>query len=354
MTRGITRRRYLHALLAAAASAAVCRAERPLVPVKARLPANLTSVPVRAIPIHAGADMQSPVVVTSLAVDPAGQWLAVAGDDHSIRLFELSTLVETHVLEGHRDLIRSLAFGPEGRLLASAGNDGQLMLWDCRETFRPIQKMSTVPALACVRFSTQGTELAAVGFDKRVFLSGKQNRPNVRCDSRDLRSVAYRDDDALLAAGGHAGRLHLIDPQIGENLGSYPVHRGRVQAIVFQRDSNLAVTVGDDGHVVIFDTKARTVLRRIAVTTGCLFAVARLDSQRVAVAGSDNAIRIVNIDEGTIEHRLEGHQGSIASLACFGGHLFSGSFDATLRRWSVGDLSKSRQRIAEADPAIDR
>jgi hypothetical protein len=55
-----------------------------------------------------------------------------------------------------------------------------------------------------------------------------------------------------------------------------------------------------------------------------------------------------------VVQKLEGHTGSVSTLAASGGLLFSGSYDATLRRWSIGDIQASSQRIAEGDPRIDR
>ena len=289
-------------------------------------------MPVRSIQIEGlQASVDTRVVVTSIAVDPTGERLAVAGDDHTIRILNAATLVQTDLLEGHRDLIRTLAFNPSGQVLASAGNDGQLILWDCQNSFEELRRLAAAPALTCVRFSPAGSVLAAVGFDSRVFFIGKEQGRDVRCDSKDLRAVAFRDDDRVLAVGGRTGNLHLFDPREGEPLGIYPVHRGRIHGIYFQRDSNLAITVGEDGYVNVFDSMNRTVKHRIAVTTGRIFTVAHVDSQRVAVAGSDNSIRIVNTDTGKVEHRLEGHQGSIAALASSGGQLFSGGYDATLK-----------------------
>jgi WD40 repeat protein len=185
-------------------------------------------------------------------------------------------------------------------------------------------------------------------------LIGKDPRPELTCDCKDLRAVAFRDDGRVLAVGGRTGTIHLFDPRDAQPLGNYPVHRGRIHGIIFQHDSNLAITVGEDGYASVLDSMNGTVTQRIAVTTGKLFAVAPVDSQRVAVAGSDNSIRIVNIDSGTVENRLEGHQGSISSLASSAGQLFSGGYDATLKRWSIGELSQSQQRIAEVDPSFDR
>jgi WD40 repeat protein len=297
-----------------------------------------------------------PAVVTAIAIDPRGQFVAAAGDDFKIQILEISNLHPVATLAGHRDVIRSLAFDPAGNRLASAGNDGQLILWQRDQTFRIEQQMQGTPALACVRFSADGNEIAAVGFASEVFLigRGKRETPQFRCGCRDLRAVAYRDDNRLLAAAGRSGDLHLFDPLGGQMIGDHPLHTDRIHGLVFHRQANTVVCAAEDGSVSVFDTQQQQLLHRIPVTTGRLFAIALLNSQLVAVAGSDNVIRVVNTDEGVVVRELAGHTGSVSALAAGGGVLFSGSYDATLRRWPVGDFEQSASRIAEGDPRLDR
>ena len=357
MSIGISRRRWLMSAAAATAWVSPSLAETPLTEAKVLIANGAFPVPSRTVRLHAtGSDDATRIVVTAIAADPTGELLAVAGDDHEIRIMKASTLSLVKTLPAHRDVIRTLAFDSLGQRLASAGNDGQLILWDCENSFRIVQRMQGTAALTCVRFSASGSELAAVGFDNDVFIIGRsvQPRPVFQCDCKDLRAVAYRDDDRVLAVAGRSGDLHLFDPQSGQLLSEHTLHHGRIHGIAFHRDSDLVVCVGEDGYVSVFDTENEVIRQRIHVTTGKLYAVAVTDSQRVAVAGSDNTIRVVNTDSGQVEANLTGHDGTVATLAASGGMLFSGGFDASLRRWSLGELPQTRQRIAEGDPRIDR
>ena len=315
-----------------------------------------------AIPVASRSVQLAPVVsqlartvITAVSADPRGQLVAVAGDDHAIRILDATSLRTVKTLEGHRDLIRTLAFDRQGEKLVSAGNDGQLIVWDRDGNFRILQRMSGTPAIACVRFSPAGNEMAAVGFDRKVYLIGRGRKPSpaLQCDCSDLRAVAYRDDNEMLAVAGRSGDLHLFDPDSGKLLGEHTIHRGRIHAMEFQRDSNLLISVAEDGTIAVFDTKQQRMLRQIPVTSGKLFAVAVLDSRQVAVAGSDNDIRVIDVESKQHTHTLAGHHGSVAALSASGNILFSGGFDATLRRWSLTEL-RDQERIAGSDPTVDR
>ncbi len=312
-------------------------------------------LPLASKSIQLTASAAKPPVVTAIAVDPRGELIAAAGDDHLIRILSAGSLTPIETLSGHRDLIQTIAFDPSGSRLASAGNDGQLMIWDRDTRFGLLNRISRMPALRCVAFSPDGDEIAAVGFDADVYVMrwGESSLHKLRCNGTDLRAVAYRDDGRRLAVAGRSGELTLFDLSNGSH-SSHLIHEGRIHGIAFHYHTNRAVCVADDGHVSVFDTREETLVHRVPVSTGKLFAVAVLNSQLVAVAGSDNVIRIVNTDDGTLVRRVEGHRGSVSSLDAGGGMLFSGSYDTTLRRWAISEIESGRQRIAEGDPRIDR
>lgn len=296
-----------------------------------------------------------PTVITALAVDPRGELVAVAGDDRQIRILSTATLKTVRSLSGHRDLIRTLSFHPAGNLLASAGNDGQLLIWNRDQSFRLQQRMSGTPSLSCVRFSPVGNEMAAVGFGREVYLMGQGDtrQQTFPCDASDLRALAYRGDGRLLAVAGRSGSLNVFDFDKGTHR-LHPIHDGRIHAMAFHHQSPRLIVVADDGCLSVFDSQTQELINRVVVTTGKLFAVAIVNSQLAAVAGSDDIIRIVNTDDGTIMRRLEGHRGSVSALGAGGGLLFSGGYDTTLRRWSIAEIETGGQRIAEGDPRIDR
>lgn len=316
----------------------------------------LAQSPIPARTVRLVSERDRPVIVTAIASDPTGQRIAVAGDDDRIRIVNVSTLQTLKTLRGHRDRIRTLTFDPANERLVSAGNDGQVIIWDCTDGYAVRQRLEGTPALARVRFAPSGDEMAAVGFDNEVYVMGrragsvgKNQRATMLCDCRDLRAVAYSDDETQLAIAGRSGDLHLFDLQTGKLAGEHAIHGGRIDDLVFAPNSHLAISVGEDGRLVSFDTKRQKVVHRTKITSGKLFTLAMLDSRLAAVAGSDNVIRVVNIDDGTVVRSLQGHQGSVPALAAAGGYLFSGGFDATLRRWAIADLQPGEERIAESN-----
>lgn len=279
-------------------------------------------------------------VITAIAMRPQGDVLTAAGDDHLIRVIDLQHWEEVQTLTQHDDWVRTLDFTPDGRTLASAGNDGQIAFWDVEDDFRLQQSLRGAPAIACAEFSPQGGMLAAVGFDPQLFLMqpGAARRPSLPCGCNDMRVVRFSPSMRVVVAAGRHGRVHLFEPQSGQTAGEFELHRDRIRDMRFLPGTETLVTVSEDRTVVVFDTLTEKVLHTIPVEGGKLFAVTPLDSTRVAVGGADNEICVIDVARGGIVGRLRGHTGSIAVLTAGEEYLYSGSFDTTLRRWSLAHV----------------
>ncbi len=290
-------------------------------------------------------------VVTSLAIDPRGEFLTAAGDDHTIRVIHQEQFEEVRVLRKHQDWVRSMDFRAADRILVSAGNDGQVILWDGKQDWQIQQTLQGAPALACVRFSPQGGMLAAVGFHPQLFLlqQGAARRPVLQCGCNDMRVVEFSPNMRLVVAAGRSGLAHFFDPGTGESAGEFELHKDRIRDLVFMPGSDTMVSVSEDRNVVVFDSLNGEVLHTIPIQGCKLFTVAALDSTRVAVGGASNQIRIVDVSRGTVQQTLTGHTGSIAVLKANSKYLFSGSFDATIRRWSLEQILQQPRTVQRPD-----
>ena len=68
----------------------------------------------------------------SLAFSPNGKYLASAGEDQRLKLWDLASGTLYKELRGHTDNITSLTFSSDSSLIASASMDNSVRVWDIR------------------------------------------------------------------------------------------------------------------------------------------------------------------------------------------------------------------------------
>ena len=64
------------------------------------------------------------------AIAPDGAWLATAGHDGTVRIWDAATGRPRATLTGHHYRVTAAAIAPDGAWLATAGHDGTVRIWD--------------------------------------------------------------------------------------------------------------------------------------------------------------------------------------------------------------------------------
>lgn len=102
-----------------------------------------------------------------------GRYLACAGRDYNIYLYDVAKREQVACLRGHRGSINVLAFSADGKTLLSGGQFGTLLRWDVanRETinhveaakFRWFDKRHQLNSIWCLAVSPDGQTVALAG-----------------------------------------------------------------------------------------------------------------------------------------------------------------------------------------------
>lgn len=289
-------------------------------------------------------------VITAVRIHPDGQLVAAAGDDHVIRLWDLTSGMLTRQLSGHHDWIRALAFSPDGKTLVSSGNDRRLLMWDV-ETGQLLKTLATHDhAIDAVVFSHSGLWVATAGFESNLCLIntlGQADRVDLECTCRDIRALAISADDRYLAAGGRDGVIRIWDLQSRQLVREFRAHQQRIRAISFVQDSTQIISGGEDRMVRIWNWQTDDQSVELPRLPCKIMAMVPCGPQILATAGSDNTIRLWDLHARTVLGKLTGHTGSVAALDYRNGTLVSGGFDTELRTWTVPLAADNGVRSAQ-------
>lgn len=287
-------------------------------------------------------DERCPTVVTGVAISPDGRSIAVACDDHVVRILDATTGQIRTRLEGHLDWVRSVAFSPDGQLLASAGNDRSVRLWNAADGAEVFHSPEMSSAVASVSFHPNGQQLAAVGFCSTLAIintSSGQITQQLECSSTDVRTVAFSQDGMRMAVAGRDGNIRLWNVSTGALERDIPTGRQRIRALAFSPDGKRLAAAGEEIMIHVIDLSGGEQHVTLAARPAKVFAAVFLDGQTLVTAGSDDRICIWDLATRSVTKELVGHTGSVASLACdkTGTLLVSGSYDTTLRIWNLAE-----------------
>jgi len=298
----------------------------------------------KILPLKYEPERRDVPVVTALAIQPHGNLLAAAGDDHDVRIWDRDSGELVWQLKGHNDWVRSVAFSPDGNTLVSGGNDRRVIFWDVKTGKKTSELPQFRGAVTAVVYNHDGSRLAVTGFESPLVLfdprSGEQ-LSTWKCPCIDMRTLAFSPDDRYLASAGRNGKIRVWQISDGSVVKEYRPHRQRVRGLVFAPDGNQIVSCGEDRTIVIARMD-NDEITNLAQANAKILSVTLIGSW-LATGCTDNTIRLWDLEQGREFAVLEGHEGSVAVLESSDDLLISGSYDTTVRTWSATSQLSARR-----------
>jgi WD40 repeat protein/DNA-binding CsgD family transcriptional regulator len=248
--------------------------------------------------------------IRSLVYDPQGRYLISAGDDHKIKLWEVtanSEIKKIKTLRSHTDHVRTLAIHPRQPLFASGGRDGLVQVWN-------------------------GITYLPIATTNAGFL---------------VRSIAFHPTETGLAFAGDGNQIHLWNWETGstdrliqpEGHPTWANSSRAIQSIVFSPDGKTLASCAWYNEVVLWSMATQTIQQTLNTELDGLRSLAFSPDGRYLAGGGDNKqSQVWDLTKGVSIARLEGHAQSIQVVAFSpdGKSLATGSEDKTVVIWGIG------------------
>lgn len=296
--------------------------------------------------------------VADIAFSPDGRSLFSATRENTIHVVDLLTGQSVGEFKGHRDAVNALDVSPDGTKLVSGSDDKEVRIWDIPNQRELLSLSGHKAGVLAVAFSPDEKVLASAS-DGGVALAGARIRLwNARTGESiavleghqgGVTSIAFSPDGKTLISGSWDKTVRVWDLDSGEQKAELSVDGGEVMSVAYSpnggilvagTDSILSMDTGDRIH--LWD--ARTLKKTVSLgegTSGVTSLAFSPDEQFLlsghggGYRGSDNSLRIWNVESGELFAVLEGHTNSIECVAFSpnGSTIASGSWDNTIQLW---------------------
>lgn len=258
------------------------------------------------------------------AFTPDGKYLATAGRDQSVKLWDTQSWEEAATIKGHSGSLRALAISRDTQWLATGGDETAVKLWALPAQVkmnRMAESGQIIPQL--LPEVPDGLNPAAFAPDGRSLLAPVSLRPTATLpNGRQGFELRWLD----LATG--ALKFKLNSAQVGAN----------IRTATFAPNGQHFVLGTAAGEAQLWDSTTTRLLQRFTGHSRDVLAVAITpNGQTLATGSADHTVKLWDLASGRELFTLPGHTGVLISLAFApdGRTLASLGMDMTARLWEV-------------------
>jgi WD40 repeat protein/uncharacterized caspase-like protein len=291
--------------------------------------------------------------VFSVALSSDGRTAATAGEDRTIKLWDVASGRLVRTLIGHSESISAVVFSPDGTLVASASRDGTAVLWEVStgglmRRFEEKNRSGVSMAVKSLAFSPDGRAILTGSMrvssdEKQIRLWGTQNGQLIAGfeSSSQVEAVAFSPDgQQVLFAGDKT--IQLLDLNTGRTVRTFVGHRQIISSIAFSPNGRYVASTSWGDHTIrLWDTASGQQIREFEEYSR---SVAFSRDDRFLIAGVFGSVKMWEVESGKTARTFGQHKDNINSIALSvdGSRLLSASRNLEVKLWdiSTGQLVK--------------
>ncbi|MFK8044842.1 MAG: caspase family protein, partial [Crocinitomicaceae bacterium] len=196
-----------------------------------------------------------------------GKWLAVAGGDRIIRIYDTETYQLVHIIRGHQEMIFDLQFSNDPNILLSASWDGTVRTWDInkKEMLSYIELDKTSPYT--VRYSKNDLYLVTGDLSQDVIFWETDTKSKFRTlvgHSEPISDIVFSEDGQQVLTASWDGKIKLWHTLTGMQLAKFNHKGAPVYAVNFSKDQQQIISGDGDRKVKFWDIKTGELVSQLS------------------------------------------------------------------------------------------
>jgi WD40 repeat protein len=235
-------------------------------------------------------------MVASIAFSPNSYFLATAGTDNVIDIWEINSNSCVKTLKGHTGWINTIAYSKDGKYLASGGLDQYVIIWDVQT------------------------------FQRKHLIKKDLNTA--------INSLAFSADGKILAVGCVDNNIRLYATESGMLIKILPGHKKEITSVQFSNNDKYLISASKDKTIRFWDYNNNITSKILEVKSGYVSAIRLTPKDEYLVAGlSSGIVKIWDCSTFVQKNAIEAHKKNIQSIAISpdGGYILTGSSDNSVK-----------------------
>ncbi len=256
--------------------------------------------------------------VNGVAWSPNGNYVASAGIDQTVQVWEARTGKKIATYTGHSGAVQAVAWSPDGKLLASASVDKTVQVWEALTAKPMLTYSGHTQQVLTVGWSPDGKQLASAGADMQVHIWNAEQgtlQQTFRDHTLTVTCVAWSPDGRRIASASADQTVAVRSVVTGFAVSTFTGHKSGVLSVAWSPDGNYLISSDGASIAQVWEVTTAVGIYTNKTHQLPINAVAWAPAPWIALASADQTVEILDGATFALALTYQGHTSSVSAVA---------------------------------------